>query len=75
MQRTVVTISPTDPAVKAIKTIFNLGFNSVPVVEKKKIVGFDVVELAPVRGMQHADFTAAKLIYKLLGCVFNGKDK
>ena len=39
MQRTVVTISPTDPAVKAIKTIFNLGFNSVPVVEKKKIVG------------------------------------
>ena len=39
MQKTVVTISPSDPALLAIKTIFNLGFNSVPVVFKKKIVG------------------------------------
>lgn len=39
MQKTVVTISPSDPASKAIKTIFNLGFNSVPVVDKKKIIG------------------------------------
>ena len=42
------------------------------VADKKKVVGFDVVELAPISGLHHADFTAAKLVYKLLGYVFNG---
>ena len=37
------------------------------VTEKKKIVGFDVVELAPQKGMHHADFLAALLVYKLIG--------
>jgi agmatinase len=34
----------------------------------KTIVGFDVVELSPQRGVTHADLTAAKLTYKLLNC-------
>jgi agmatinase len=36
----------------------------------RKIVGFDVVELAPVRSAPHPDFTLAKLTYKLMGWAF-----
>jgi agmatinase len=36
------------------------------VSRKKCIVGFDVVELAPIPGLHHADMTAAKLVYKIL---------
>ncbi len=32
-----------------------------------EIVGCDVVELAPIKGLHHADFTAAKLVQKLMG--------
>jgi len=32
----------------------------------KKIVGLDVVELAPVEGLSHCDLTTARLIYKIL---------
>jgi agmatinase len=39
------------------------------VAAQKNIVGFDVVELAPIKGLNHPDFTAAKLIYKLMGYV------
>ncbi|MFO7872154.1 MAG: agmatinase [Candidatus Undinarchaeales archaeon] len=35
--------------------------------KKKNIVGFDLVELAPKEGLKAPDFTAAKLVYKLLG--------
>jgi len=34
--------------------------------KKKNIVGFDVVELAPVRGFSYPDFLTAKLVYKML---------
>ena len=37
------------------------------VSKKKKIVGFDVVELCPLSGDIRSDFFAAKLVYKLLG--------
>lgn len=33
----------------------------------RKVVGFDVCELAPIEGQRHSEFTAAKLIYRLLG--------
>ncbi len=33
----------------------------------KKIVGADIVELSPRPGMEYADFTAAKLAYKVIG--------
>ncbi len=35
--------------------------------EHRRIVGFDVVELAPEEGPESATFTAAKLVYKLIG--------
>lgn len=35
--------------------------------ERKKVVGFDVVELAPIAGMHAPDFMCAKLVYKLIG--------
>jgi agmatinase len=38
--------------------------------ERKRIVGCDVVELAPVKGVPHADLTAAKLVYKLMNYAF-----
>ncbi len=33
----------------------------------KKVVGFDVVELAPRKGDHASDFTIAKLLYKMIG--------
>ena len=40
------------------------------VAEKKKIVGFDVMELAPIPGNILSDFFAAKLTYKMLNYIF-----
>lgn len=37
------------------------------VSEKKRIVGFDIVELVPIKGSVQSEFFAAKLAYKLLG--------
>jgi len=37
---------------------------------RKKIVGFDVVELAPIKGLDHPIFTAALLVYKMIGYAF-----
>jgi len=39
------------------------------VAERSRIVGMDVVELCPIRGQVVSEFTAAKLIYRLLGYV------
>ncbi len=36
----------------------------------KKIVGFDIVELAPVKNLTHPDLTSARLLYKLLNYAF-----
>ncbi len=40
------------------------------VARSRKIVGFDVVELAPLPGWVAPDFLAAKLIYRFLGEIF-----
>ncbi|MFP4369477.1 MAG: agmatinase [Candidatus Kapaibacterium sp.] len=32
----------------------------------KRLIGFDVVELAPVKGLNHPEMTTARLIYKIL---------
>lgn len=40
--------------------------------QKKNVVGFDVVELAPNQNNVAPDFLAAKLIYKLLSYKFSG---
>ena len=36
------------------------------VAAERQIVGFDVVELAPLKGLHHPDYTAALLVYALL---------
>ncbi|MFA5079442.1 MAG: agmatinase [Dehalococcoidia bacterium] len=40
------------------------------VAEKRRIVGFDLVELCPEQGPASCSFTAAKLAYKLIGYSF-----
>ena len=40
------------------------------VINKKEIVGFDIVELCPNKNEKSSDFLAAKLIYKLLSYKF-----
>ncbi|HCC47658.1 MAG TPA: agmatinase [Elusimicrobia bacterium] len=37
------------------------------VCKKKKVVGVDLVEVAPVRGSNISELTAAKLVYRLMG--------
>jgi len=37
------------------------------VAENRNIVGFDVVELSPIKGQVASDFLAAKLVYKMIG--------
>jgi agmatinase len=39
----------------------------------KRIIGFDVVELAPINNLHHADMTAARLVYKMLNYAFAGR--
>ena len=39
-----------------------------------RIIGFDVVELAPMKGLSHPDLTTARLVYKLLNYAFAHSD-
>lgn len=41
--------------------------------EKRNVVGFDVVELCPSKHSIVSDFTAAKLVYKMIGYAFCNK--
>ncbi|MBU1147227.1 MAG: agmatinase [Candidatus Omnitrophica bacterium] len=43
------------------------------IIKDKNIVGLDVVELSPIKDMVAPDFTAAKLIYKIIGYIFPEK--
>lgn len=45
------------------------------VMRYKNIVGFDVVELCPIKDLVGPDFMAAKLIYRLLGYNFLSNNK
>ncbi|MEK6791973.1 MAG: agmatinase [Deltaproteobacteria bacterium] len=45
------------------------------VIEKRRVVGFDVVELCPLPGNIAPDFLAAKLVYKIMGYIAYGKGK
>ncbi len=42
-------------------------------VSRKKVVGFDVVELCPLPGNIAPDFLAAKLVYKIMGYMNRGR--
>jgi agmatinase len=39
------------------------------VIENRNVIGFDVVEIAPVEGNTLTEYTCAKLIYRLLGYI------
>ncbi len=39
-------------------------------IKRTNVVACDLVELAPSPGLHHADFTAARLVYKLIGMRF-----
>ncbi len=39
----------------------------------KKIVGADIVELAPIPGLSYPDFTAARLAYKIIAYSIAGR--
>ncbi len=41
--------------------------------EGHKIVGLDVVELAPIAGLHHADYTAARLAHLLMALAQNSQ--
>lgn len=43
------------------------------VAKKRRIVGFDVVELSPSLGPHSCSFLAAKLVYKIMGYISEGK--
>jgi agmatinase len=45
------------------------------VARARRIVGFDVVELAPIAGLVAPDFLAAKLVYRLLGLAFPMRER
>ena len=40
----------------------------------KRIIGFDVVELAPMKGLTHPDVTVAELVYKMMNYAFKSED-
>ncbi|MCK5236013.1 MAG: agmatinase, partial [Deltaproteobacteria bacterium] len=45
------------------------------VCRRKSVVGFDVVELSPIKDMVAPDFMAAKLVYKLMGYIAASKNE
>ncbi len=54
-------------------------YQSLDIAERtlagRDVLGFDVVELAPVAGMHAADFAAARLAYALMGIVQRGRSR
>ena len=48
------------PTLEILKAVF----------KRKNVIGADVVELAPIKGLRHPDFTAARLVYKMIGYKF-----
>ena len=52
-------------------------YQSLDIAERtlsgRDVLGFDVVELAPVPGMHASDFAAARLAYALMGIVARGR--
>lgn len=46
---------------------YSLLFMLQEIASEHEIVGCDIVELAPIKDLHHADFTAAKLTQKLMG--------
>jgi len=45
------------------------------VAARRRIVGFDVVELAPIAGQVASDFLAARLTYRMMGLALGGSSR
>lgn len=45
------------------------------VFEQKNVIGFDIVELAPIEGLKAPNFLATKLYYKMLSYKFKNHEK
>ena len=45
------------------------------VFEKKEVLGFDIVELAPIEGLPASEFLVSKLYYKMLSYKFEHHGK
>jgi len=45
------------------------------IMRTRRCIGFDVVELAPITGLHFADFTAAQLVYNLMGMATGVRDQ
>ena len=43
------------------------------VAQARRIIGFDVTELAPLPGLHAPDFLVARLVYKLIGYALGGE--
>ena len=41
------------------------------VIRSKRVVGFDIVEFAPIKDLRAPDFLVAKLYYKLLSYLYS----
>lgn len=39
------------------------------IIMGRTVIGFDLVELAPIESLPHPDFTAAKLVYSIMGMI------
>jgi agmatinase len=44
------------------------------IAQQKYIAAFDIVELAPIKGQSHADYTAAKLACLMMGLAIKGRN-
>lgn len=48
-------------------------YQTLTVIDKavtdRRVVGFDVVELAPIKGLHHPDYAAAELTYRTMGLI------
>lgn len=45
------------------------------VLERKKLLGFDITELSPIPGLAAPNYLAAKLAYHVIGCALKGQEK
>lgn len=43
------------------------------VIRDHRVIGLDIMELAPIPGLHHADFTAAKLTHLLMGLAWDSR--
>ena len=44
------------------------------IIKGREVIGFDMVELSPIKGFEAYDFTVATLIYKIMELInFNNK--